>query len=61
MPAYLYWLPLGAGDALAMFVSSHEALEVGTVRSNDEVRDLYHSALCVHLATDRFVIEMAPA
>jgi hypothetical protein len=26
-----------------------------------EVRDLYHSALVVHLGTDRFVIEMAPA
>ena len=33
----------------------------GGLDTNIEVRDLYHSALCVHLATDRFVIEMAPA
>jgi hypothetical protein len=56
----LYWLPLGAGGhsvrwngrLFEAFVARHE---------RRAVRDLYHSALEVHLGGDRFVIEMTPA
>jgi hypothetical protein len=55
----LYWLPLGAGGR---FVRSngrlYEAL-AARLQHRDR-RDLYHSALEVHLAGDRYVIEQAP-
>jgi hypothetical protein len=57
----LYWLPLGAGDAPHLVRWSgriYEALEARHERRPS--RDLYHSALEVRLASDRFVIEMAP-
>ena len=55
----LYWLPLGAGGRsvrwngriFEAFVAHHE---------HRAVRDLYHSALEVRIADDRFVIEMTP-
>jgi hypothetical protein len=56
----LYWLPLGAGGVAAVRWSGrlYEALAAHRGRRNR--RDLYHSALEVHLGGDRFVIEMAP-
>jgi hypothetical protein len=57
----LYWLPLGAGDALHCVKWNgriFEALVAGY--EHRERRDLYHSALEVQLDGTRFVIEMAP-
>ena len=55
----LYWLPLGAGGrcvrANGMMYETVAAQLTGRER-----RALYHSALQVHLAGERFVIEMAP-
>jgi len=56
----LYWLPLGAGGhsvrwngrVFEALVAHHE---------HRAIRDIYHSALEVHLGRDRYVIEMAPA
>jgi hypothetical protein len=55
----LYWLPLGAGGhsvrwngrAFEALVAHHE---------HRDVRDLYHSALEVHIGGDRYAIEMTP-
>jgi deazaflavin-dependent oxidoreductase (nitroreductase family) len=56
----LYWLPLGAGGR---FVRSNGRLyEALAARLEHRDRnDLYHAALEVHLADDRYVIEQAPA
>jgi hypothetical protein len=55
----LYWLPLGAGGS---FVKSNgrvfEALQATLARRR--ALDLYHSALELHLAEGRFVIEITP-
>ena len=57
----LYWLPLGAGDASHCVRWNGRIYEaLAALREHREARDLYHSALEVHLGTDRFVIEMAP-
>jgi hypothetical protein len=55
----LYWLPLGAGGR---FVRANGRLyEAASARlAGREPRDLYHSALEIHLAGERFVVEMAP-
>ena len=55
----LYWLPLGAGGR---FVRSNGRLyEALAARLEHRDRsDLYHSALEVHLAGARYVIEQAP-
>jgi hypothetical protein len=58
----LYWLPLGAGDVFQVVRWSGRIFEEVAARyERRDVRDLYHSALEVHLGADRFVIEMAPA
>ena len=58
----LYWLPLGAGDASRLVRWSGSAYEAIVARSEGrERRNLYHSALAVHLDGARFVIEMTPA
>ncbi len=58
----LYWLPLGAGDASHCVRWNGRMFEALAARyERREPRDLYHSALEVHLGADRFVIEMAPA
>jgi hypothetical protein len=55
----LYWLPLGAGGhSVRLNGRVFEAVVAGVERR--EPRDLYHSALEVLTAADRFVIEMAP-
>ena len=55
----LYWLPLGAGGHLVRL--NGRLYEAFTARRQHRAaRDLYHSALEVHLGSDRFVIEMAP-
>ena len=57
----LYWLPLGAGDASHCVRWNGRIFEAVAARyERREARDLYHSALEVHLGTDRFAIEMAP-
>src|SRR5215210_7333749 len=56
----LYWLPLGAGDHCVRINGRlYEAAVAARARRGR--RDLYHSALEVAVAEDRFVIEMAPA
>jgi hypothetical protein len=57
----LYWLPLGAGDAHPSVRWSGRLFEALVSRhEHREPRDLYHSALEVHVDGKRFVIEMAP-
>jgi hypothetical protein len=55
----LYWLPLGAGGH---FVRLNGVLYEGLVARLErrERRQLYHSALEVHLGRERYVIEVAP-
>ena len=55
----LYWLPLGAGGRCVR--TNGRVYEAAAARlAGRERRALYHSALEVHLAGQRFVIEMAP-
>jgi hypothetical protein len=55
----LYWLPLGAGGHFVRLNGHiYEALAARMQRR--PVCDLYHSALQVELAGDRFVIEQTP-
>jgi hypothetical protein len=55
----LYWLPLGAGGRCVRTNGLiYEAIAARLARR--ERLALYHSALEVHLAGDRFVIEMGP-
>ena len=57
----LFWLPLGAGDTSGLVRSSGWAFEAAVAHhQRRERRDLYHSALEVHLDGARFVIEMTP-
>lgn len=57
----LYWLPLGAGEALHCVRWSGRMFEALVAGNQHRARcDLYHSALEVRLGADRFVIEMAP-
>jgi hypothetical protein len=56
----LYWLPLGAGGhSVRLNGKAFEA--VAARHGHRPVCDLYHSALEVTVAGERFVIEMAPA
>jgi hypothetical protein len=56
----LYWLPLGAGGrSVRLNGRVFEAVVAGLERR--ERRDLYHSALEVHVPGTRFVVEQAPA
>ncbi len=58
----LYWLPLGAGDTSGCVHWNGRIFEAMVARhQHRQVRDLYHSALTVHLRHDRYVIEMTPA
>ena len=55
----LYWLPLGAGGHFVRLNGrAYEALVA--LRERRPARDLYHSALVVRLAGERFVVEVAP-
>lgn len=56
----LYWLPLGAGGHSVR--TNGRVFEAVAARlQHRRARDLYHSALVVHLSADeRFVIEQAP-
>jgi hypothetical protein len=56
----LYWLPLGAGGRSVRF-NGRLFEAVVARRERRAIRDLYHSALEVHLDDERFVIEMTPA
>jgi hypothetical protein len=56
----LYWLPLGAGGRFVRFNGRiYEGLAARIQRR--AACDLYHSALQVELADERFVIEQTPA
>jgi hypothetical protein len=56
----LYWLPLGAGGhCVRLNGKAFEA--IAARRGRRQRRDLYHSALQVHLPEARYVIEQAPA
>lgn len=58
----LYWLPLGAGDTTHCVRWNGRVFEALVARHEHRAaRDLYHSALEVHVDADRFVIEMTPA
>jgi hypothetical protein len=58
----LYWLPLGAGDASGCARWNGRVFEaIVAHHQHRQTRDLYHSALIVHLGGDRYAIEMAPA
>ena len=55
----LYWLPLGAGGhSVRLNGRVYEAVAARLERR--PARDLYHSALEVHVPEGRFVIEQAP-
>lgn len=55
----LFWLPLGAGGHCVRFNGRlYEALAAAL--QHREQFDLYHSALEVHLAGERYVVEQAP-
>ncbi len=55
----LYWLPLGAGGhSVRLNGRVYEAVAARLERR--PARDLYHSALQVHVPEGRFVIEQAP-
>jgi hypothetical protein len=56
----LYWLPLGAGGRSVKW-NGRVFEAVVAWRERRQPRDLYHSALEVHVPEGRFVIEMAPA
>ncbi|MEA2580874.1 MAG: hypothetical protein QOE83_1766 [Actinomycetota bacterium] len=57
----LYWLPLGAGDVSRCVRWNGRFYEaIAALFAHREARNLYHSALEVHLGLDRFVIEMTP-
>lgn len=58
----LYWLPLGAGPGGAVVRASGWAYErLAAARERRTPARLYHAALVVHLAGDRYSVEMAPA
>jgi hypothetical protein len=58
----LYWLPLGAGESSACVRWNGRLFEALMARRDQRLpRDLYHSALDVHLGNAHFVIEMTPA
>ncbi|MEA2638150.1 MAG: hypothetical protein QOE18_1207 [Chloroflexota bacterium] len=55
----LYWLPLGAGGHFVRL--NGRVFEAAVARANQRpARDLYHSALEVHVEEARVVIEMTP-
>ena len=55
----LYWLPLGAGGRSVRL--NGRAFEFVAAPFQHRTRcDLYHSALEVHVAHERYVVEMAP-
>ena len=56
----LYWLPLGAGGH-SVRLNGKIFEWVAARLAHRERRDLYHSALQVHVPEGRFVIEQAPA
>ena len=57
--ADLYWLPLGAGGhCVRLNGRAFEA--VAALMEHRDRRDLYHSALQIHLPEGRFVVEQAP-
>jgi hypothetical protein len=56
----LHWIPLGAGGhSIRLNGKIFEALAAR--HEHRPVKDLYHSAIEVHIGGDRFAIEMTPA
>ena len=61
MAIELWWLPLGGGDTTGCVrVNGHIFEALVAARGRRPRRDLYHSALVVHLGGVRSVIEMTP-
>ncbi|MEA2551077.1 MAG: hypothetical protein QOE25_846, partial [Actinomycetota bacterium] len=57
----LFWLPLGAGDTSHCVRWNGRLYEtLVALREHRKARDLYHSALEIHLGPERCVIEMTP-
>lgn len=56
----LYWLPLGAGGVWCVHWSGRLFEAIVARHEHRRACDLYHSALEVQVAGDRYVIEMAP-
>jgi hypothetical protein len=58
----LFWLPLGAGDNTHCVRANGRIFEALAARAQRRERcDLFHSALQVHVAGARYVVEMVPA
>ena len=58
----LYWLPVGAGASAHVVRPSSRLFEAVAARWQGRTpRDLFHSALRVHVGANTWVIEMAPA
>jgi len=58
----LYWIPLGAGSAVPIVRWNGILFErLVAMRERRPACDLYHAAVQVGFAHDRYVIEMAPA
>ena len=56
----LYWIPLGAGGHSVRFNGRlYEAIKAA--QEHRRRRDIYHAALVVELAGDRYTIEVAPS
>jgi len=58
--AELYWLPLGAGGARCVRFNGRLFEAITARHQHRRAQDLYHSALQVQFAGNRYVIEMAP-
>ncbi len=55
----LYWIPLGAGGAGFVRLNGRMYEAVSARREHRNPRDLYHTALEVHVGGERFTIESA--
>jgi hypothetical protein len=56
----LYWIPLGAGGH-SVRVNGRVFEAIAAARRHRRPCDLYHAALVVELAGDRYTIELAPS
>ena len=57
----LYWIPLGAGGHSSVRFNGRVFEAIEAARERRGRCDLYHAALVVELARDRFTIEVAPS
>jgi hypothetical protein len=57
----LYWIPLGAGGHASVRFNGRVFEAIEAARQHRGRCDLYHAALIVELAGDRYTIEVAPS